>query len=99
MKKIGFVAGVLCVLAITSTARQTAPAIQNFLRINTEICTGGQPTVAQLSELKTQGITTIINLRVPGEAGFDAPAEEAEAKKLGMKYFNIPVSNQAGPKD
>ena len=25
--------------------------------------------------------------------------EEAEAKKLGMKYFNIPVSNQAGPKD
>jgi protein tyrosine phosphatase (PTP) superfamily phosphohydrolase (DUF442 family) len=33
-----------------------------------------------------------------GEAGFDAPAEEADVKKLGMKYFHIPVSGQA-PKD
>jgi uncharacterized protein (TIGR01244 family) len=76
-----------------------APGIQNFLKINTEFCTGGQPSAAQLGELKSQGITTIINLRAPGEAGFDAAAEEAETKKLGMKYFNIPVSNQAGPKD
>jgi uncharacterized protein (TIGR01244 family) len=80
-------------------ATQTAPGIQNFLKINTEFCTGGQPTPAQLSELKSQGITTVINLRTPGEAGFDAAAEEAEVKKLGMKYFNIPVSNQTGPKD
>jgi uncharacterized protein (TIGR01244 family) len=99
MKKVvGFVALTL-VMAIAVAAQQNAPAIQNFLRINTEICTGGQPTLAQLSELKAQGINTIINLRTPGEANFDAAAEEAETKKLGMKYFNIPVSNQAGPKD
>src|SRR6185295_14063047 len=77
---------------------QQAPGIQNFLKINTEFCSGGQPTTAQLSELKAQGITTVINLRVVGEAGFDAPAEEADVKKLGMKYFHIPVSGQT-PKD
>ena len=99
MKKVIVAIPVACLFAAVLLAQQSAPGIQNFLRINTEICTGGQPTVAQLSELKAQGITTVINLRAPGEPGFDAAAEEAETKKLGMKYFNIPVSNQAGPKD
>jgi len=97
MKKTMFAALLLGVLATAAFGQQPAPGIQNFLKINTEFCTGGQPTPAQLGELKSQGITTIINLRTPAE--HDAAAEEAEAKKLGMKYFNIPVSNQAGPKD
>jgi uncharacterized protein (TIGR01244 family) len=99
MKKTMFAVLLLCILAVAAFGQQPAPGIQNFLKINTEFCTGGQPTTAQLAELKAQGINTIINLRTPGEAGFDAAAEEAETKKLGMKYFNIPVSNQAGPKD
>jgi protein tyrosine phosphatase (PTP) superfamily phosphohydrolase (DUF442 family) len=41
---------------------------------------------AHLAELKAQGVTTVINLRVVGEARFDAPAEEDDVKKLGMKY-------------
>src|SRR5262245_29674393 len=97
MKNVVFASLLVCALASIATS-QTAP-IQNFLKVNTEFCTGGQPTSAQLSELKSQGITTVINLRTPGETGFDAAAEEADVKKLGMKYFNIPVSNQAGPKD
>src|SRR5688572_16482845 len=99
MKKTVFAVLLVCVAVVFAFGQQPAPAIQNFLKINTDFCTGGQPTPAQLGELKAQGITTIINLRAPGEAGFDAAAEEAETKKLGMKYFNIPVSNQAGPKD
>lgn len=98
MKKVMFVTLAVFAVAMVAVAQQPA-GIQNFLKINTEFCTGGQPTTAQLAELKAQGITTIINLRTAGEAGFDAPAEEAEIKKLGMKYFHIPVSNQAGPKD
>jgi uncharacterized protein (TIGR01244 family) len=98
MKRVIFAAGLVCVMAIAAMAQQ-APGIQNFLKINTEFCSGGQPTLAQLAELKAQGITTVINLRTAGENGFDAPAEEAEVKKLGMKYVHIPVSNQAGPKD
>jgi protein tyrosine phosphatase (PTP) superfamily phosphohydrolase (DUF442 family) len=99
MKKVTFMVVLACALAISVMAQQPgASGIQNFMKINTEFCSGGQPTLAQLAELKSQGITSILNLRVPGEAGFDAPAEEAEAKKLGMKYFNIPVQGQA-PKD
>jgi uncharacterized protein (TIGR01244 family) len=92
-------AGALVLMVTIAVMAQQAAGIQNFLKINTEFCSGGQPTLAQLSELKTQGITTVINLRTVGENGFDAPAEEAEVKKLGMKYVHIPVSNQAGPKD
>jgi uncharacterized protein (TIGR01244 family) len=99
MKRFAMVAALGCVCAVSVMAQQNGQGIKNFLRINTEICTGGQPTLAQLAELKAQGVTTIINLRTAGEAGFDASAEEAEAKKHGLKYFNVPVSNQAGPKD
>jgi uncharacterized protein (TIGR01244 family) len=98
MKKVTLMVVLACALAISVLAQQGAPGIQNFMKINTEFCSGGQPTLAQLAELKSQGITSILNLRVPGETGFDAAAEEAEAKKLGMKYFNIPVQGQA-PKD
>ncbi len=97
MKKVMWTAGLVCMAAIAALAQQPA-GIQNFLKINTEFCSGGQPTLAQLAELKAQGITTVVNLRTVGENGFDAPAEEAEVKKLGMKYIHIPVAN-AGPKD
>jgi len=96
MKRVILLTALVC-LAMATAAQ--AQGIQNFLKINTEFCSGGQPTLAQLAELKAQGITTVINLRTVGENGFDAPAEEAEVKKLGMKYVHIPVSNQAGPKD
>ena len=96
MKMAGLILVTACVLTLVVTAQpQTSPAIQNFMKVNTEFCTGGQPTPAQLAELKSQGITAVLNLRVPGEAGFDAAAEEAEVKKLGMKYFNIPVQGQS----
>jgi uncharacterized protein (TIGR01244 family) len=85
-------------LAASAQQAPAGPAIANFLRINSEICTGGQPTPEQLAQLKAQGVTTVINLRSPGENGFDAAGEEAAAKKLGLRYFNIPVSNQ-GPRE
>ena len=98
MKRMILAGALVFVAAIAVIAQQPA-GIQNFLKINTEFCSGGQPTLAQLADLKAQGITAVVNLRTVGEAGFDAPAEEAEVKKLGMKYFHIPVSNQTGPKD
>jgi protein tyrosine phosphatase (PTP) superfamily phosphohydrolase (DUF442 family) len=50
----------------------------------------------QLTELKTQGVTTIINLRTPQE--YNPAPEEAKAKELNLRYFNIPVAS-SGPKD
>jgi protein tyrosine phosphatase (PTP) superfamily phosphohydrolase (DUF442 family)/YHS domain-containing protein len=76
-------------LADTST-------IRNFLRVNENFCTGGQPRLEHLESLKKEGVTTIINLRTPGE--HRAADEEDMAKKLGLRYFNIPV-NYSDPRD
>ena len=68
---------------------QDATPIRNFLRIDSNFCTGGQPTMQALERLKSEGITTIVNLRTPEE--YNAAQEEAKAKELGLRYFNIPV--------
>ena len=63
--------------------------IRNFLRVNKDFCTGGQPRLEHLEKLKAEGIKAIINLRQPSE--HRAAEEEAKAKELGLRYFNIPV--------
>lgn len=70
-------------------AQQETTDIRNFLRVNKEFCTGGQPRLEHLQKLKDEGVKAIINLRVPTE--HRAAEEEEMAKKLGIKYFNIPV--------
>ncbi len=72
------------------------PPIRNFLKVNDEFCTGAQPRPEHLARLKADGVKAIINLRQPSE--HRAAEEEAEAKKVGLKYFNIPVVF-AAPKD
>jgi uncharacterized protein (TIGR01244 family) len=68
---------------------QQLPPIRNFLRINDQFCTGGQPRMEHLEQLKADGVKAIINLRTPEE--HRAAEEEAKAKELGLRYFNIPV--------
>lgn len=75
---------------------QDGSAIRNFLRIDKEFCTGGQPKLEQLAQLKADGVKTIINLRAPTE--HRAAEEEATAKQLGLRYINIPVAFSE-PKD
>jgi uncharacterized protein (TIGR01244 family) len=70
--------------------------IRRFFRVDQNICTGGQPKLVHLEKLKAEGIKTIINLRPPGE--HQAAKEEARAKELGLRYFNIPVAFN-DPKD
>ena len=89
----------LLLLALVFVAPQTpqqpapaqgqAPDIRNFLRVNDQFCTGGQPTNEALAKLKGDGIKTVINLRPPAE--HQAAEEESAAKALGLRYFNIPV--------
>lgn len=71
-------------------AQQELPPIRNFLRVNKEFCTGGQPRLEHLQQLKDEGVKAIINLRAPGE--HRAAEEEAKVKELGLRYFNIPVA-------
>jgi uncharacterized protein (TIGR01244 family) len=73
----------------SSSAQQDAPSIRNFLRVNDQFCTGGQPRPEQLEVLTKEGVNAIINLRPPAE--HRAEEEEAAAKQFGLRYFNIPV--------
>ncbi|MBD0325778.1 MAG: protein tyrosine phosphatase family protein [Pyrinomonadaceae bacterium] len=70
-------------------AQQDDPPIRNFMRVNENFCTGAQPKMEHLAQLKAEGIKAIINLRTPSE--HRAAEEEAAAKELGLRYFNIPV--------
>ena len=92
--KIFYLVGAL-LLSLSSVAAQE-DSIKNFLRVNKEFCTGGQPSLQQLEKLKADGVKAIINLRQPSE--YAAAEEEAKAKALGLRYFNIPVS-PTDPKD
>jgi uncharacterized protein (TIGR01244 family) len=91
LKKVYPLAFVLLVAAVVAAAaRQEAQPIRNFLRVNEEFCTGGQPRLEHLAQLKAEGVKAVINLRRPTE--HRAEEEEAEAKRLGLRYFNIPVA-------
>ena len=70
-------------------AQQETPPIRNFVRVNKEFCTGGQPRLEHLQQLKDEGVKAIINLRPASE--HRAAEEESKAKELGLRYFNIPV--------
>jgi uncharacterized protein (TIGR01244 family) len=92
--KIFYLIGVV-LLSLSPVAAQE-DSIKNFLRVNKEFCTGGQPSLQHLEKLKADGVKAIINLRHPAE--YAAAEEEAKARALGLRYFNIPVS-PTDPKD
>jgi uncharacterized protein (TIGR01244 family) len=78
------------------SAGDGAPTIRAYQRLSDEVRTGAQPTAEELAWLKADGVTTVINLRLPAE--HDAAAETAKASELELRYFNIPVET-ANPKD
>lgn len=83
---------ILLLTACNSSLAQQAgevPPIRNFLQVNKDFCTGGQPRLEHLEKLKAEGVKAIINLRPAGE--HRAAEEEAKAKELGLRYINIPV--------
>jgi len=86
---------IMVLFAAPVLAQETQP-IRNFVRVNDEFCTGGQPRLEHLQMLKNDGVKAIINLRAPTE--HRAEEEEAKARELGLRYFNIPVKF-ADPKE
>lgn len=80
---------ILLLIAIQpGTAQQDVPPIRNFIRMSENFCTGAQPRLEHLQQLKSEGVRAIINLRPASE--HRAAEEEAKAKELGLRYFNIP---------
>ncbi len=87
---------VIPILFVITLSTQEVQPIRNFVRVNENFCTGGQPRPEHLQKLKDDGVKAIINLRPAGE--HRAAEEEAKAKELGLRYFNIPVAF-ANPKE
>lgn len=79
----------LSVFTLFCSTGYAQDSIRNYLRVNEEFCTAGQPTTEELTALKEDGTVAVLNLRQPAE--HDAAAEQAAVEALGMKYFNIPV--------
>lgn len=85
------IAALLFALAqAASPAQSFEPAtIRNFVRVNTEFCTGGQPRLEHFVTLRADGVRAVVNLRTPGEHPADEERQAVEA--AGLRYFNIPV--------
>jgi len=97
MKRLSLIiAAALFAPAAFAQDQQDPGPIHNFVRVDAQFCTGGQPRLEHLARLKADGVKAILNLRQPGE--HRAAEEEAKAKELGLKYFNIPVAS-SDPKE
>jgi protein tyrosine phosphatase (PTP) superfamily phosphohydrolase (DUF442 family) len=61
--------------------------------ISQQVSVGEQPGQSDLEELKKDGVTTVVNLRLALENSPLNPAEErAIAEKLGLQYHHLPIS-------
>lgn len=68
----------------------SSETIYNYIKVNDELITGGQPTAAQLRSLAAEGFTAVVNLAT--EKPSDLPLTEAGlVRSLGMTYEHIPV--------
>src|SRR5260221_13938420 len=64
--------------------------IYNFVKVNDQIATGGQPTAPQLEAAKAEGYATVINLATL-DPRYSLEDEEGLVRSLDMNYYHIPV--------
>jgi protein tyrosine/serine phosphatase len=86
----------IATVATAQEAERKYKELPNFHEVNAEVFRGGQPQKSGLQRLSKLGIKTIINLR---DNDALAGAEEAEARALGFRYFNIPFNKFGRPSD
>ncbi len=65
--------------------------ISNWFRLDERITTSGQPSEAQLAEIKRLGVGHIVNLALHSHEKA-LPDEAASVAGLGMSYVHIPVA-------
>ena len=95
--KVLFTASMLLVmLAGLAQVDARRPALSNFHQVNPQLYRGAQPHADGLQKLKSMGVKTIVNLRTPSTL---SRAEGEEARRLGLRYFNVPLPGLSQPKD
>lgn len=68
--------------------------IRNFVAIDADLATAGQPDDAQLVELSQHGFAVVINLGLL-DPEYCLPDEAGSVAALGMIYHHVPVSFRA----
>jgi len=81
--------------AAQQISKPTVPGAANFARLETTVACGGATTPEAVPEIKKMGFASIINLRLPTEAGANVDGEAAAAKTAGIKFYSIPFSGQS----
>jgi uncharacterized protein (TIGR01244 family) len=64
--------------------------IYNYIQVNDQIVTSGQPTADQLRSAAADGFTTVINLAL-SDSDNALEDEAGLVRSLGMDYHHIPV--------
>jgi tyrosine-protein phosphatase SIW14 len=86
-------ATLFAVVASAALAQERAETqykeLPNFHEVNARLFRGGQPRQGGLKKLASLGVKTVINLRGDDKLMLE---EEREAKSLGMRFFNLPLS-------
>ena len=88
----------LLLLSATASAQDTTTyaELPRFQQVTEKLYRGAQPTDGGLAKLRELGINTIINLR---GASARTRAQEAEARALGLNYFNVALPTWGRPQD
>ena len=69
--------------------------IPNLGKVSASLFRGAQPHLSQLSELKSLGITTIVDLR--RESTHTSDEERLQAHALGIHFVHIPIGGFSTP--
>jgi tyrosine-protein phosphatase SIW14 len=70
--------------------------VHNAGKVSDVLFRGAQPTAKGLAQLKTAGVTTIVNLR---QEGLEVERERKVTESLGLRFLNIPVVGWSLPSD
>ena len=98
MRSLHLVVAALILLSTTASAQDATgyAELPRFKQVSERLYRGAQPRDEGLSRLRDLGINTIINLR---GASARTRAQEAEARTLGLNYFNVALPNWGRPQD
>lgn len=77
-------------MAIAEQPMRDLPDIINWRRLSDNITTSGQPTEEQLADIKSLGVSHIVNLGPHSNKGA-LPDETQSVEILGLTYIYIPV--------
>ena len=65
--------------------------IYNYLRIDEQLATSGQPSEEELAAAAREGFQVVINLALHDDPRYSLPDEAGTVAALGITYVHIPV--------